>query len=371
MPVTRGAAILCDMALHLDIPTSEQLNALLDAREPGSVSAYLPTSPLPQDAEAARIELKNLAAEAQRQLGDAGRGVREQFEALLGDDAFWAHLANSLAVFATADSLRTFRLPNRLVSMVEVSDRFHLKPLLRSVTFPQAALVLALTQNSVRLIEVAADAPPSEVEVAELPTPEEIADRLRPGHLQDAEKVRMRQYARLVDSALRPVLAGLGLPLILATTEPLDSIYRSLNSYPRLAARGVPGNPEAVSDAELAAAAREILDELYAAQLDGVRATFRARSDAGRGATDITDVARAATFGAVDTLLVDIDDVIPGFVSEDDGTVTLEGDNDAVNYGVVDEIARRVLLSGGRVLALRREDIPGQGTAAAILRYPV
>jgi hypothetical protein len=363
--------MLRGMALHLDIPTDEQLTALLGAREPGSVSAYLPTSPLPQDAEAARIELKNLAAEAERQLGDAGRGVREQFDDLLADDTFWTQLANSLAVFATADSLRTFRLPNRLVSMVEVSDRFHLKPLLRSVTFPQAALVLALAQGSVRLIEVAADVPPSEVEVADLPTPEEIAARLRPGHLVDGDKVRMRQYARLVDTSLRPVLAGLGLPLILAAAEPLDSIYRSLNSYPRLTERGIPGNPEDTSEAELAVAAREILDEVYAAQLDDVRSTFATRVNAGRGATDVTDVARAATFGAVDTLMVDFDDVIPGFVATADGTVTFNSDDDAENYGVVDEIARRVLLSGGRVLALRRDDIPEHGTVAAILRYPV
>jgi hypothetical protein len=45
--------------------------------------------------------------------------------------------------------------------------------------------------------------------------------------------------------------------------------------------------------------------------------------------------------------------------------------DDAVNYGVVDEIARRVVLTRGRVLAVRREDIPGSGPAAAILRYPV
>jgi hypothetical protein len=37
----------------------------------------------------------------------------------------------------------------------------------------------------------------------------------------------------------------------------------------------------------------------------------------------------------------------------------------------VDEIARRVLLARGRVLALRRGDIPGDGPAAAILRYPL
>jgi hypothetical protein len=37
----------------------------------------------------------------------------------------------------------------------------------------------------------------------------------------------------------------------------------------------------------------------------------------------------------------------------------------------VDEIARRVLLSAGRVLAVRRDDVPGGGAVAAILRYAV
>ena len=112
--------------------------------------------------------------------------------------------------------------------------------------------------------------------------------------------------------------------------------------------------------------------------LDGPDATARERLTAagaavvqGRGATDLTDVARAATFGAVDTLLADIDQTVPGFVDEESGTVTLDEGDDAANYGVVDELARRVLLSGGRVLALRAEDIPGGTATAAILRYPV
>jgi hypothetical protein len=62
---------------------------------------------------------------------------------------------------------------------------------------------------------------------------------------------------------------------------------------------------------------------------------------------------------------------VPGFVGEEDGAVTLDRSDDAVNYGVVDEIARRVLLARGRVLAVRREDVPGDGPVAAILRYPV
>jgi stalled ribosome rescue protein Dom34 len=157
-------------------------------------------------------------------------------------------------------------------------------------------------------------------------------------------------------------------PLIVAGNEPLASIYRSVNSYPGLADEGIPGNPEAASDQQLADAARGILDRVYAAELAQVRERFEARVSQGRGATDLTDIARAATFGAVDTLLVDIDEKLPGQVDEETGAVTF-ADDDAASYGVVDEIARRVLLSGGRVLAVRKADVPGGGPLAAILRY--
>jgi hypothetical protein len=68
-------------------------------------------------------------------------------------------------------------------------------------------------------------------------------------------------------------------------------------------------------------------------------------------------------------VLVDIDEVVPGYVDEDTGAITLDEGGDAANYGVVDEIARRVWLNGGTVLAVRRADIPGNGSVAAILRY--
>ena len=44
---------------------------------------------------------------------------------------------------------------------------------------------------------------------------------------------------------------------------------------------------------------------------------------------------------------------------------------DGVNYSITDEIMRRALQSGARVLAARAADIPGGGALANILRYPV
>lgn len=373
------------MNLHTDIPTQAQVTQLLDARHPASVSLYLPTDPV-SNGDAERITLGNLAAVALEQLAAAGAGkaALTSIEAALSDlveeAGFWRLQARSLAVFATPDTLTTFRLPNTLLESSHVSDRFHVKPLLRAVTFPQVALVLALAQGSVRVIEVSPGVEPVQLRIPDLPKDvasaagvATITDRAPKGRLQGSEgqTVRIRQYARQVDQALRPVLAGLGVPLILAATEPIDSIFRSVSTYPRLAPTSVAGNPETASDAELVAQARAVLDELHAAELRELHGRYERRASEGRAATDVTDLARAATFGAVDTLFVDIDDVVPGSIDEETGAVSFAGEDDAVAYGVVDEIARRAWRTGARVLAVRREDVPGGGSAAAILRYAV
>ena len=269
-------------------------------------------------------------------------------------------------------------MANNLTSVVEVSDRFHLKPLMRALTFPHTAFVLALSQNSVRLLEIAPDLEPAQIDVPDLPSDvasavgkSSIRDRAPSRKLQGSEgqKTRMRQYARQIDQALRPLLNGTDLPLVLAATEPIDSIYRSVSSHPHLLAASVPGNPDAVPDAELAESARRLLDDVYSAELRTIHETYALRASQRRAAGDIADVARAATYGLVDTVLVDIDESVPGSVDDETGAVTFDDADDAVNYGVVDEIARRVWLNGGKVLAVRSDDIPGESPVAAILRY--
>jgi hypothetical protein len=96
---------------------------------------------------------------------------------------------------------------------------------------------------------------------------------------------------------------------------------------------------------------------------------YRRRESESRAAADLAVIARAATFGAVDTVLVDIDVTVPGSVDDETGAIDLSEADDAVDYGVVDEIVRRVWRTGGTVLAVRQEEVPGGGPAAAILRH--
>lgn len=370
------------MALHTDIPSRRQIEGLLQARGDRLVSIYLPTTPITPDVDAARIAFKNLAAEAMAELdGGAEReAIEGAFEDLHDDGDFWAEQAHSLAVFADPRGVRSFRLPNRLTEAVQVADRYYVKPLLRTVSFPQMAFVLALAEGSVRLLEVTPDLPTFEVKVPDLPKDAANAvrkasttDRSHSGRMVGSEgrKTLFRRYARAVDRALRGVLAGQDVPLILAATEPMDAIFRSVNSYPHLADRSLPGNPDDSTDAELGEAARGVLDGLHADRLRELTDLFEQRSAAGRTAVEINDLGRAATFGAVDTLFVDIDTKVAGTIDEDTGAISLDDGEEAEDYGVVDELCRRVILAGGTVLAVRATDVPGGGPAAAILRYPV
>ncbi|MCX7301848.1 MAG: hypothetical protein NTX73_15995 [Rhodobacterales bacterium] len=372
--------------LHIDLPTRADILRLAETRGGPCVTIYLETTPLTEAVAVDRIELKNQLKDAVAQLEAVDTPKRSiwPIEAavndVIEDDAFWALQANSLALFVTPESIRTFRLPNRLSPMVEVSDRFHIKPILRAITFPHDAYVLAISRGSVRLIEVSADLPPHTVSVPHMPR--DMADAInrrsslaREGGLRSgevtSENALLTRYARTVDEAIRPVLSGHERPLIIAASEPLSSMFRNMSSYAHTAAEVIGGSADHAPDHELAAAARGVLDRIYAEEIRALGDLYAVRAGQGRTTADIAQAARAATFGAIDTLIVDIDQVVPGTVADEDGAVTFAETASAANYGVVDEIASRALKSGARVVSARKEDIPGGGALAAILRYAI
>lgn len=390
--------------LHIEIPSLEEFKALAQVKGETCVSLYLPTSRLGSSAKVNRTAFKDLAKEALSQLKEAGIGkaditaFAEQFDRLAGAepnvqdqdkvrkqqhakpdpvDSFWHYQANGLAVLVTSGATRTFRLPNSPKPLAEVADRFHLTPLIRAMTSPHDVYVLALAKESVRLVHAFANFPPERLQVPGLPANAEEATR-RPsvhvraprGNLQnlEGEKVLLQQYVRKVEQAVHGVLAGRNTPLILAAAEPLASMFRSVNTYPGLADEMIEGNPDQMTDAGLEDAAIPILDRLYSRDLAAVIARYDELKPR-LATTDVSYASHAATAGAIDQLLVDLDAVVPGLVSDLDGSVTYAASDDAETYSVVDEVARRALYTGARVMGARREELPDRAPLAAILRY--
>lgn len=372
--------------LHVDIPTHSEITKLVAARGEALVSIYVKTTPETQHIDAARTRLKQMTADAVAQLEAVGVAKRtiwpieEQLHDLMDDDDFWRTQANSLALFVTPDALRSYRLPNHLTETAQVAGRFHLKPLLRAVSMPQHAFILALAENEVRVIELLGDQPAQEIRVPNLPKDAasvagtaSVNSRNYSGRQGGGEgqKYHLRQYCRQIDAAMRGLLSGRSEPLIVAATQPLLSMYSSVNSYAHLADAAIETSPVNMAAHELGTQARGIIDGLNADAIAEFGARFGERGAENRSVSDVAHAARAATFGAVETLVVDMDSVVPGVVDEETGAITLDKKDSAVSYDVIGEIAGRVLANGGRVLAARREDIPQGAELAAILRYAV
>src|ERR1700686_3456647 len=292
--------------LHIDIPTLAEFKALAQIKGETCVSLYLPTSPVVDNIRANRIGFRDLAREALAQLREAGADKRkiavfeERFDHLAGlehdvqdedkirklqrakpdpFDTFWHYQANGLAVLSTSGLMRMFRLPDAPKPLAEVADRFHLTPLIRAMTSPHDVFVLALAEESVRLVHAFVNFPPERLQVPDLPSNAEEAKRRPSFHVRaprrrlqnlEGEKVLLHKYVRKVEQAVHGVLAGLSTPLVIAAEEPLASMFRSLNTYPRLADEMIEGNPDLTTDAELEDAAIPILDRLYSRELKSV-----------------------------------------------------------------------------------------------------
>ena len=147
-------------------------------------------------------------------------------------------------MLATPKMLRTFRLPDRPKPLAEVADRFHLTPLIRAMTSPHDAFLLALSEERVRLIYAFVTLPPIRVPVAGLPARRRSGDkaarrsmfvrRAAISRIWKGRRILLDKYVRKVVEALHGALAGQARPLILAADKPLASMFRSLNGYPRL-----------------------------------------------------------------------------------------------------------------------------------------
>ncbi len=366
--------------LYVDIPTKQEVLFLANKQEEVCVSIYLETSPLLQQIPLARTQFSNSIKEAVNQLKAVHFDKRKlaKLEALLddllNDMEFWNYQANSLAVFATPEHIRTYRLANTLTNHVEVAERFYVKPLLRALTFEHAGYILALSENQVRLIEFFADSAPIEIHVDGLPKDASSALgiaaplNMRVRAAED-KKVQLNEFVRKVDKSLRPVLTAHDYPLILVAAEPLASIYRITNTYENLLPETVHTNPEVLSPLELVTRVRPLLDQYYQSKIQSLHQVFDRRKGERRATTDLLDIARAVTIGAAEYVFVDIDIKLNGTIDED-GKVHISEESNANTYGIIDEIVRRALATGATVLALRQQDIPMQQTIAATLRYP-
>lgn len=383
----------------VDLVSWSDLIALTGEHAEPCISVFMPTHRTGPGIQQDPLRLKNLLLEAAEQLRPGRlrspevRRLLQPAQDLVRQRLFWQHQADGLALFISPGWIRSYRLPLALPELVVVADRFHIKPLLPLFAAEGRFFVLALSQNEIRLLAgsrhtVAAvdlhDVPSSLEEALkyeddpEKQRPHHVASRGGPGARvvfhghgigMEVQKGRILRYFQAVDRGLREVLGDGPAPLVLAGVEYLFAIYREANTYPHLLQEGIPGNPERLRPADLHRRAWTLVEPVFRGARQEAAARFRRLAGTGLTSTDLGEVLSAAHDGRVEILFVSIDDQHWGTLESRSGSVNVRGDPQSGDRDLVDVAAVETILTGGTVYAVRRPEVPGGDSLAAVLRY--
>ncbi len=374
----------------------DQLKELFRVDMAPAVSIYMGTHRRGAEVAAQPLRLRAAIEEAKGLLAaDGARAddVLEPLEALVGDREFWNHQADGLALFASQDFGRLYRLPVRLRDMVVVGPTFHTKPLIEFLQAPERFWVLAVSQKEVRIWEgTVTELGP--VNLASVPASlqeaigaEVVTDRLNlrsprgrgaapifhgHGAGKDDTKQELEKFFRAVDTGVRELLADEIGPIILAAVDYYHPIYRSVSKLENLADQGIIGNISGWDEGRIHASAWPIAQQSVERKLEAALALWEGSYGRGKTESDLTAIGRLAVAGRIRLLLADAGRTVWGRIDRATGDIEVirEGgtDPDGGAVDLLDELAELTIQYGGRALVLPSEKLPVNSGVAAVLR---
>lgn len=380
--------------------THDDLKRLATTEDRGCVSIYVPAH-LPRTHEGrGPTALKNLRAEAERQLIARGFnpvGAREllgPIDDLVNDETFWRGPIEGLAVFVSSAGRRIVRLNHPVGASAWVGRHFHLKPLWSEAEAPADHFALVVNQHGATLYrgdcqklepvpgvrfpaslrEAAGGSLPDKVGQAHSANPQLPGKQGAVFHGQgdqsDWHKPLLVEYLREVDRAAVAAIGRATAPLVFVGVDYLFPIYRELTSLGNLWPAPVYGNAQSWSGDELH---RRVLDAL-GPHLAAPRQADVRQFDNGQGgdrvSASVEEIVHAAAIGQVEAAFVAGDVTLWGTYDAATGAVEFAPQPIGPCEDLLDRIAAHTFLYGGRVHVVPAAEIPGGLIAAAVYRYP-
>lgn len=377
----------------------EEIKILMNVRPGWCVSLFMPTHRSGDDTRQDPIRLKNLLGQAEERLVEKGmrtvdaRTLLETARSLEGYSPFWRHLNDGLAMYLAPGVFRYYALPMPFTEQLVVAEHLYIKPLLPLLSGDGFFYVLALSQNSVRLLQGTRYSV-GEVDLEGVPS--SLADLLgdvqrekqiqfhtrgsggagkRPaaffghGEMKDQAKQDILRYFRQIDAGLRDLLKDEQAPLVLAGVDYLLPIYQSANSYPHLLVEGIPGNPEQISAHELHGRAWQIVQPYFQKEQQEALSRFSELASAGQTSLDIAEIVSAAYHGRVLDLFVALGEQCWGAYDIHTDRVEIHPEARTGGEDLLQFACNYTILNRGSVFALEKKDMPADALLAARFRY--
>jgi hypothetical protein len=378
-----------------------RLIALAKLSASPAVSIFLPGSEPSGGRREEPTRLRNLLRDATAEL--ARRGLAPDLAAdllaplsarLAEKESVWAPTPRGWAFFVGGGFYKPLRLDFPVPAAVRVGERFAVRPLLPALARARPHYVLALSLKHVRLLANDLDGC-HQLRLAGLPASfDEAMDYVEyysdvtahtggsallgrrsaifHGHGDDDEERRetdLEQYFRRIAEALERGLPDPDAPVVLAAVGEYFPLFGRVGRKLNLAPEGIPGNPDYVTDGELAAQARVKAEGLRHREVEAQAARWLDLTGGGRALAELEEIVRAAEHGRVDTLLVAREAERWGSYEPDVDRLVVRERAEPGDEELLDRAAARTLAQGGEALELPQAAMPEHRVAVAILRY--
>jgi release factor family 3 len=385
----------------MDILNPTDLKSLIAQQGKWCVTLYMPTHRVGREQQQNPVRLKNLLAKAETELLANGlrrpkvQKLMQPAEELLWDKDFWQHQSEGLAMFLSNEFFVKYRLPADFRELLLITKNFHIKPLFSLLNRVGKFYVLFISLNDIRLFQGTADTlseialkfPTSMDQALWTDNPERFLNLhsasisanegkggtpIFHGHdPADDEKKNILRFFQAINEGLNDLLEDKNLPMILAGVDHILPIYREACTYNNILEDSLSGNPTKEKLKDIHEQARQIVTPIFEeSQRKAVEKFERLRGQQSTLATgDLSEVVKAAKFGQVETIFVPVDEQKWGHYDRQTNQVTLESEPGPENEDLLDLAAAQTILNSGQVFAVSREQLPGKGDLAAILRF--
>lgn len=381
--------------------TFDDFKKLAQKHEPHCVSIFIPTHRAGQEVNQGidQLQMKNQLKVVRQELNEYQLGAREIAELLqpvdqlLSDDNFWKNRSDGLAIFLSPGEFVYYSLPVSFDAFSFVDTHHYLLPLIPYLNNEGHLYLLALSLNEVKLyagsphhldeIEEAAQYLPAGMEDAlgdedmqrnlqfrTQQTGDESPMYHGHGAGKDDAKGEILKYFKIVNDGLMKLLYNEKAPLVIASVDYLAPIYAEVNDYKYLWDESIAGNPEHEELTTLHRKAWELLADHFDSERSEKSGQFEEALSNKLAAYKMEEVVPAAINKRVDTLFVQKGDEVWGVFNREKNDIRIENEKAEHNTGLLNLAATHVLLSGGRVFLMPKENMPASTSKLnALFRY--
>ncbi len=361
------------------------------------ISLYQPTHRHFPENKRDLILFSNLLRDIENSLrqkydGDFINAFLKPFYLLAENRSFWNNTLDGIAVLAGQNRCIVYNLHNPVKELAVTAERFRIKPLIKAFQSMERYHLLGLSRNNFTLyrgnrhgfteVEPYPDKPRTMEEVlgtqltgsgtgasSYVGTGGAAVSRGHSDTKEESDK-DTEKYFRYVDRLVLDYYSKpMKFPLILVALKEYHTWFKKISHNPFLLDEGIYNSCDSLDPDLLKKKALEIIQSLNSEKIRLLIESYENAYAASSGSPDLTQIARAAFEGRIDTVFIEEDRNIPGKIDEESGEIIFYGTDDSNGSDILEDILLLVLKSSGKAVILPKDKMPCLSGAAAIYRY--